>query len=127
MTTKDVFVDRELVRQTAADTGSMYAHDIDAVEALYPEAFDASATAVSARFAGVSVAPGSRDEARRHLAALVIADLWDKRGRATDPNIDARVQDAKARALEWFASSKTVSERVRLSASPPPYNGPANG
>lgn len=115
MTNEKSYVDIEFVKAI----GSMPSHDIDAVEALYPGFFERSAEAASRKFDDRAVAENEREQVRRHVAALVIADIWAKRGTNTEPETDALVVARKSAAVQWLANSKTVDE-VRKSAAPPP-------
>lgn len=114
---KDQFVDRDFVRKVSLEAGLMHPHDLEAVDAIYPKFFAETVEAVSARFAGRAVPSGKAEEVRRHLAALVIAELWKKRG-AVDRDTNDRINDARNAALAWLGQSQSITE-ARASNRPP--------
>jgi hypothetical protein len=113
---KELNVDLEFVKKVALEAGSMQPHDIDAVEAIYPGTFEKAVAATAARFAGRAVPLGKSDEVRRHVAALVIETLWRKR-KLNDPGVESVVLSARADAVAWLQTSKSVAE-ARAARSP---------
>lgn len=114
--TKKHLVDREFVKAN----GPLRAHEVDALDALYPELFDATVEAVSARFAGRAVPEGKTEQVRGHVSALVASDLFAKLG-TQDALVDLAVDAGKGAAEKWLAGSTSVTAaRASASAPPPP-------
>jgi phage gp36-like protein len=89
--------------------GSMPPEDVDAVVGLYPDLFDALAKSVSAifdaRLAKRYAAPFQTpypEALRWHVAQVVVAALWQKRGYNPGSAQDQIIQQNKAEALEWL-------------------------
>lgn len=99
--------------------GTMRDYDIDAVEALYPGVVDQAIESNSRKFDERAVPKNESENVKRHVAALVVADLWARRGTNVDSSVDVKVQSMKQDALGWLSGAKTVDE-VRKSAAPPP-------
>jgi hypothetical protein len=109
------YVDVEFVKSL----GTMPSHDIDAVEALYPGTVEKTIDSVSRKFDNRAVPQDKVGDVKRHVAALVVAELWPKRGVNVNPVIDAKVSAMTTAANDWLSNAKTVDE-VRKSAQPPP-------
>ncbi len=89
--------------------GSMPPADVDAVDALFPGSFAAIALSVSrmfdARLHKRYVTPFENDvpEALRwHVAAVVVAELWRKRGYNPGNALDETIERRRQEALEWL-------------------------
>ncbi len=108
------FVDIEFVKANSA----LAAHEIEGLDALYPDLFDTVSESVSSRFAGRAVQPGQAEVARKHIAALVARELFSKLGTQA-PDKAFAIDEAAKSAEEWLAMAPSISE-ARKSAAPPP-------
>ncbi len=108
-------------REGLAELEIVPEHDIAAVDAIYPGFVDEVLDRVSARFEGKAAADGSLDEVRAHAAALVLSEVWEKRGgAAVNETVSARLDQAKSDAENWLADAPTVAA-VRVSQRPAPF------
>lgn len=89
--------------------GSMPAADIDALEGLYPGTFAAVAEAVSRVFDGrlakryaAPFASPYPEALRWHVAQVVVANLWQKRGYNPGSAQDAIIEKNREDAFAWL-------------------------
>jgi hypothetical protein len=117
MQSKNQTVDREYL----ASLELVPQHDIAAVDAIYPGFIDEAIERIGGRFAGKQ-ADGSD---LGHYAALVLAEVWEKRGGAqVSETVSARLQQATSDAAAWLDSAPAVAA-VRVSQRPPAFSPPA--
>ncbi len=112
MQSKSQTVDREYL----ASLDLVPEHDIAAVDAIYPGFVDEAIERVGGRFAGKQ-ADGTE---LQHYAALVLAEVWEKRGGAqVNETVSARLQQATGDATSWLTDAPAVAA-VRVSQRPGP-------
>jgi hypothetical protein len=127
------YVDIEYVKLV----GTMPAHDIDALEALTPGTFSAIASSVSRifdarlfkRYKTPFVEPVP-EVVRWHVAHVVVAALWKKRGFNPGSEQDALIERAKDEALAWLkeaADSKEGLVELPIREATPDATGVVKG
>lgn len=110
MQSKNQTVDREYL----ASLDLVPAHDIAAVDAIYPGFVDAAIERIGGRFDGRQA---DGDELQ-HYAALVLREVWEKRGGArVNETVSARLDQATSDAASWLETAPAVAA-VRVSHRP---------
>jgi hypothetical protein len=87
-----------------ASLGTMRRHELEAVDALYPDAIEKAVEHASAQFDGIP----TDAESAKQLGAIVIAELFSKLG-TKDADVAYRVNAAKDEATAWVAKTKSGS------------------
>lgn len=112
MSDQPVYVDLPYVKAV----GSMPAADVDAVVAMFPSTFDEIAKSISAIFFAslhkqYSVFEAPYPEALRwHVAKVVVAELWKKRGYNAGHALDEEIDKDADKAWAWMREAANAKD-----------------